>query len=895
MESRTRTLLMRGACLAATCLATTIAAMPAMPAMAADSSDESERLPEVVVTAQKRTQSINDVGLTIQAASGEDLQKMGIQGIEDLPKLVPGLTYTKSIFSTPVFTLRGVGLYDATWGAAPAVAVYTDQVPRNFPVMSDGLDLDIQRVEVLKGPQGTLFGQSATGGAVNYILNKPTKTFEAGAGISLERFDRQTFEGFISGPLSDTVSARFAARGVEGGKWQYSASRPNDEIGGSRKMVGRFMLDWKPNDRLTTETTFTASRDRSDIQAPQYVSSLLNIYSAAALAAANANPATANPYGVVNDAAYNALTLPGPGFNASFAGQQAVTVSRLNNVYAPNPTNNLAVTLANADATAGALAFLSSRDYAPNSRVADWTPGLLGASDNTYFQGSVRLDYKINDTLTVTSLTAYGHQKINYAQDLDASPAKIGDVPLDGSVKAFNQEIHLAGNPGNMNWIVGASYDDSKTVQNNYYDLRDYASNAYNGIPCAATASYTPTACTPGAFGGPFAYINITRNDYSSESKSYAGFANIDYKFTNNLSAHAGIRFTKNKQKATYCYNDPLIDLNQGTNFIFSFVLQNPSSADPNNPSPIIQPGQCFPIGDGNLGTTAGLPTLTPLTPPELDEKNTSFRVGLDYKLDQGTLLYGTISQGYKAGVFSEIGASTTSQYTPATQEKLVDVELGFKAPLLDRRLNVNGAIFYYKYTDKQVRGRVSDPTYGLLEKIVNIPKSRVYGAEADLEAVPVNGLHLRLSATYLKTKVTDSFSKTPDGVPVYNAEGFTGDFKDAELPFAPKFTGSFDAEYEWNVGKYSPFFGATAVHTGSQNATFENAQLPAQDFVLNSYTTLDVRAGLRGADNKWTATVFCHNCASKYYVNSVSFYLDSFERFTGMPAVYGVNVRWNF
>jgi outer membrane receptor protein involved in Fe transport len=644
-------------------------------------------------------------------------------------------------------------------------------------------------------------------------------------------------------------------------------------------MVGRFMLDWTPNDRLTTETTFTASRDRSDIQAPQFVSSLLNIYSAASLAAANANPATANPYGVVNEAMYAALTTPSsPGYNAPFLGQQATTVGRLND------TN-----LVNALQTNGARAFLSARDFAPNSRVADWTPGLLGASDNTYFQGSVRVDYKINDALTLTSLTAYGRQKINYAQDLDASPAIIGDVPLEGSVKAFNQEIHLSGNPGNLNWIVGANYDDSKTVQNNFYDLRDYASNAYGGIPCAATASYNPNACTPGAFGGPFAYINITRNDYSSDSKSYAGFANVDYKFTENLSAHGGIRFTKNKQKATYCYNDPSIDLNQGTAFIFQFVLENPAGTVP------IGPGQCFPIGDGNLGTTAGLPTLTPLTPPELDEKNTSYRVGLDYKLDQGTLLYGSISQGYKAGVFSEIGASTTSQYTPATQEKLVDVEVGFKAPLLDRRLNVNGALFYYKYTDKQVRGRVADPVYGLLEKMINVPKSRVYGAEMDIEAVPVQGLHLRLAATYLKTKVTDSFSTTQDGTPVYNAEGFTGDFKDAELPFAPKFTGSLDAEYEWTRGKYSPFLGATAVHTGSQNATFANSALPAQDFVLNSYTTLDVRAGLRGADNKWTVMAYCHNCASKYYVTSVSFYLDSFERFTGMPAVYGVNVRWNF
>ena len=860
-----------------TCGALLATTMAALPIMAGDVTNDEERLPEMVVTAQKRVQSINDVGLTIQAASGEDLQKRGIQGLEDLPKLVPGLTFTKSIFSTPVFTLRGVGLYDATWGAAPAVAVYTDQVPRNFPVMSDALDLDIQRVEVLKGPQGTLFGQSSTGGAVNYILNKPTKTFEAGASVSLERFDRQSFDGFISGPLSDTVSARFAARSVEGGKWQYSATRPGDEIGGSRKMAGRITVDWVPNDSLTTEAVLTASRDRSDIQAPQFVSTPLNIYSAAALAAANANPATANPYGVVNNAQYAALTDPNSlGYRGNFLGEQAVMVGRLNDK-----------NLINAAQTAGARAFLSATDPAPNSRVADWSPGLLGPSDNGYYQGSLRVDYKITDNMALTSLTAFARQKIKYGQDLDATPARIGDVPLEGSVRTFNQEIHLSGNPSNLNWIVGADYDNSHTVQNNFYYLQDYASNAYGAIPCSAAAFYNANACK----GGPFAYISITENDFSSKSKSYAGFANADFKFTNNLSAHAGVRYTKNKQEATYCYNDPAIDLNQGTAFIFAAALESSPFAS----GPIL-PGQCFPIGDGFQGTTKGLPTKTPLTPPPLEENNTSYRVGVDYKLDQGTLFYAGVSRGYKAGVFSEIGASNTLEYHPATQEKLVDFEAGFKSPLFDRRVNVNGAAFYYQYTDKQVRGRVSDPVYGLLEKMINVPKSEVYGAETDIEAVPVKGLRLSLAATYLKSKVTDSFSQTLDGSVVYNAQGFHGDFKNAELPFTPKFSGTFDAEYEWSTdGKYAPFLGATVFHQGSQNTTFASSSLPAPNFAIDGYTTLDLRGGVRAADNKWAVTAYIHNVTSKYYVTSINFYLDSYERFTGMPAVYGVNLHMNF
>lgn len=281
------------------------------PAIAQETPENSEVAPgEIIVTANKREQSVNDVGLTIQAASGEELASRGITGPADLAKLVPGFTFTQSLYSTPVYTLRGIGLYDATFGAAPSVSVYSDQIPRNFPVMSDALDLDIERVEVLKGPQGTLFGQSSTGGAINYIVAKPTDTMEAGVGGSYERFDRIEASGFLSGPLGEGVNARLALKGVTGGAWQRSISRPNDENGDSRKYSGRLTVDLEPADSLKIELMATGAIDKSDPLAPQYAGTIFNIYSAASLAAANANPATRNPFGMVDEARYAALTNP---------------------------------------------------------------------------------------------------------------------------------------------------------------------------------------------------------------------------------------------------------------------------------------------------------------------------------------------------------------------------------------------------------------------------------------------------------------------------------------------------------------------------------------------------------------------------------------------------------
>src|SRR3546814_168166 len=113
---------------------------------------------EIIVTASKRAESINKVGLTIAAVSGDQLVKQGISSVQDLTKAVPGLTYARSAFGTPVFTLRGVGYFDTALAASPAVSVYVDQAPLSFSALPGiGVGLDMERVEVLKGPQGILF------------------------------------------------------------------------------------------------------------------------------------------------------------------------------------------------------------------------------------------------------------------------------------------------------------------------------------------------------------------------------------------------------------------------------------------------------------------------------------------------------------------------------------------------------------------------------------------------------------------------------------------------------------------------------------------------------------------------------------------------------------------
>jgi outer membrane receptor protein involved in Fe transport len=235
-----------------------------------------ETLEEVIVTANKREESINKVGLTIKALGGAQLEQQHVATLEDLAGAVPGLTFTQTDSNTPVYTLRGIGFYDTTLGAYPSVSVYLDQAPLSFPVLTKLTLFDIERIEVLKGPQGTLFGNNATGGAINYIAAKPTKELKAGVSLDYSRFNTFTTDAYISGPLTDNLLGRFAVKVESGNGWQESISRPGDTNGAPKSYSARLLLDWHPLDALRIQTNFNAWLDRTQPPAAQFVEFIPN-------------------------------------------------------------------------------------------------------------------------------------------------------------------------------------------------------------------------------------------------------------------------------------------------------------------------------------------------------------------------------------------------------------------------------------------------------------------------------------------------------------------------------------------------------------------------------------------------------------------------------------------
>jgi iron complex outermembrane recepter protein len=242
----------------------------AMAQAAPDGVTNQSDVEEIVVTANRREQRLSDVGMSITALSAETLEQRNMTSVTDLGSFVPGLTVAETGTSIPIYSLRGIGTNEQTIGNASSVAIYVDEVPLTIPATTVGAALDIQRIEVLKGPQGTLYGQNSTGGAINYIANKPTNAFEAGVTGSYGRFNTASVEGYVSGPISPNLGFRVAARTIQGGDWQKNFAR-NDSIGETHKFAGRALLQWKPSSNFNLLLNFNGWVDKSDTIVPQTI------------------------------------------------------------------------------------------------------------------------------------------------------------------------------------------------------------------------------------------------------------------------------------------------------------------------------------------------------------------------------------------------------------------------------------------------------------------------------------------------------------------------------------------------------------------------------------------------------------------------------------------------
>jgi outer membrane receptor protein involved in Fe transport len=748
----------------------------------------SAEIGEIIVTAQKRSERLRDVPMSVTAATAETLASRGVNSSEDLGKLVPGFSFQKTQFGLPVFFLRGVGFSDTALTASPAVTVYTDQVPLPYLPMARGAVLDIERVEVLKGPQGTLFGQNSTGGAINYIAAKPTDYLAVGTTLTLGRFNQVDAEAFVSGPITDTLSARIAVRREYQDDWQRNRFN-GDESGAKDFINGRLIVDWRPSDRATFSLQASAWKDRSDSQQPQFVG------------------------------------------------------------YEPKDTSPLARPV-----DPKVLTYSRSPD---NARIAGWTPGKDYRQNNRLHQFALRGQIDISDNVQLSSITAYGHYDAHGLQDIDGLVEDYIAVTIGGTIKNFSQELRLSGDLGHrVKWMVGGSYQDDKINERVLF------------APDIDSSTHV----------GPFTFDSFGLLN-NQKIKTKGVFGSLDYTLTDTISLQASARYSDQKRRFQGCSVD-LLGTGEFTT-AFSLGFFGDLNAFP--------PGSCVLVS-----STTGRP-LPGGSKSNLNEDSVSWRAGVSWKPNRATTLYANITKGYKAGSYPTLPTAFDNQLNPVPQESVLAYEAGGKLSLLDRAVDLEFAGFYYDYRDKQLQGLVSAPPFGNLPALVSIAKSRIAGAEANLILNPVEGFRITVGGTYLDTNILQ------DPVNPTGPFGNVGTFVGESFPYTSKWQGMVDAEYRFHMSaNASVFLGATVNgRTGTKGVLYTNAtpaiSLFERQYDIPGYALLDLRAGIEFDREHLRLEAWGRNVMNEFYLVNTVRGSDYSSRFTGMPATYGLTLRWRY
>ena len=317
-------------------------------------------LDKVVVTSQRRTESAQDVGLAVSVLSGSELTSRGISNVNQLQNEVPSLEVEPAFGSgQSQFRIRGIGFQDYGPNNTSPVSVYVDEVAFGFPVQTQGLLFDLERVEVLRGPQGTLYGQNTTGGAINFITKKPTKDFEFGYSVGVGSYNAKTAQAYVSGSISDSLRGRVAFSTEQGGAWQ--KNRETGEKLGNKNVLGvRGQLDLDATRDLKFNLSYSYGRDKSDVEG-------LYLF-------------TARPsygYGADTD-----RKLTGWGITDTFAN--LIGVSADAKPHRDNTSNNVALT-ANWDLGATKLTSITAYQHFDRAELGDWDATSVNNAD-VYWQ-----------------------------------------------------------------------------------------------------------------------------------------------------------------------------------------------------------------------------------------------------------------------------------------------------------------------------------------------------------------------------------------------------------------------------------------------------------------------------------------------------------------------------
>jgi len=793
-------------------------------------------LTEIIVTAQKRQQNIQDVPISVIALSAQQLKDGGVTDIKSLQALTPALTVT-STTSENVTTarIRGIGTVGDNPGLESSVGIVIDGVYRPRNGVGFGDLGEIQQIEILEGPQGELFGKNNDAGVINIVTKRPSTTFGVTAEITGGNYNDREINASITGPIGSIAAGRFYA--------------------GYQKRDGFLDVDASagPNtDDKTDDRNMYTLRGQFLVTPSDAVSILvIGDYSKRNESCCGAVPVANGPFvGIVNALA----SVPPLGGQTGIVGlgDPANPFSRL--AWANQPINQ---------------------------RIRD-----MGIS--------AQLDWDFG-TAKLTSITAWRDNTIVPGNDVDYTGIDIIYSPAnEGNQTDFKQaseEIRLAGKSGPLDWLVGGFFSSEILTSNTAI----YAGNDFDlyvgGVASASVGTNPPNFLEiPGFTGNPpggtfIPGVSGEQDYYHQTSKSYAFFTNETYNITQGLDLTAGLRYTSEKKDASSHYVNP--DGGSGCGqLLTSPGIVGPPPIGLNPASPEYQ----FLLGYG-CSTLFNPFFGGQSTSQSLTEGNVSGTVKLSYRFNEDVMTYVSWANGYKAGGFNlarvtaptgPMGPLTPNLDTEFPRETVQSYEIGLKSMLANRTVRLNASVFDQKYTNFQL-----NTFTGIQFVVSSIRKLESKGAEFDVSwASPLSGLNLSGGVTYAFTNI-EEFGDS--------AVLFAADRLNDRLSFAPMWSGVASASYTVPLSASLQFRASV---TEKYNSSYNTGSDLDPRKLQGSYGLLNARLGIGSVDGKWTVEAWGANLADKgiYQVAfDAPFQYQQIDAFLGDPRTYGLTLRVKF
>lgn len=811
---------------------------------------ETLALEEVIVTARKREEGLMDTPVSVVAVSGDNLDTMGITNMEQLSEQVPGLQLGRAAQTSNVF-IRGIGS-GTNRGFEQSVGMYLDGVyqPRSGTFTQSFVDL--QQVEVLRGPQSILFGKNTVAGAIKVESASPVVGDEFNGYLALDvepEYSTGRGTAVLSGSVTDTLAARLAVRYQESDGYVENIPRDADEAE-REDTLGRLTLVWAPSDTLN----ITAKASRVELESKG-----------------------AEVTVPVKDFRY--LQDPGQLLITAYMGTIAASLAE-----------------GFAESTDEYDGWSSNPFYAPNG---------TDEKENESTQLSLLVDWELGD-YTLNSLTAYSEFEEDWAHDVDFTPGNSVHAVQGEDIELWSQEFRLSSNfDSPVNFVAGlyyeeqelSAYDEALIDGSLGGELGALPANAFNPalppIPLSAlgiNSLWNGTVLTmlDPAFA-PLIGTEIasatryTNND--TDSETLAAFFEVSWDITDDLTLELGGRYSEDEKKV-----HKSAALGDGMPGEMVVLVDADGS--------LTQAGLADPARAAMVSAVMG-PLLSSYPHDQRlkrSEDHFDPSAKLIWNLNDDTMIYLSYAEGYKSGGFNYTPDTANPDGSPGDgtefeDEEATAYELGIRSSFMDGRGRVRATLFQTELEELQV-------TFfrGTEFLVGNAAEMTSRGVEVDTEFAATSNLTLGLSLAYLDSEF-DSFDDAPCTVAQIAASGSdcTQDLSGQSTPHAPEWSGSAYADYSMPLGESFELLANIRVNYSDE--LFLTGDLD-ENTLQDSYTKINARLALASLDGDWEVALYGRNLTDEATYSHMVDAPASAGLYAGWvnePRILGVQARYNF